>query len=155
MRDPRRSVHYRRWDRVIDFLQQNGAADIDTVCHHLRMTRNEFFRARGTRYGDLACQDRGVTIPRPIKPEGYVYKLATGWDPASGGAAPNVQQSLSDTHTRLTTIRETMNVLTAMVGTSSPAFPFLTQAQQALNITLVSAEAAIHAIGGRVSARAA
>ena len=89
----------------IDLIDAKGPLPLPQVLRTMKITHQQFKAARYSHPGDLAFEDRGVVIPRPVSGEKYVYKLVetyrTGLD---DDAEPPFQMAFADILTRQASI---------------------------------------------------
>jgi hypothetical protein len=105
MADPRDSVSYQRMVDMIELIELEGPQTIDEICVELGIDHQLFKVCRYGLPGRLALEDHGVTIPRPVAVEGYVYKLAEAYKTGTtSDGEPNLNKALSDTMTRQATV---------------------------------------------------
>lgn len=103
--DPRTHYGYIRMDGVVDFLESYGPHTIEDLCLQLGMSAYDFRAARYSLSGRMALEDRGVTIPRPVSTDGYMYKLSTTFRSGVGDdAEPGTLAAFSDVLTRQATV---------------------------------------------------
>lgn len=141
-RDPRKSVRYARTVEVIQYLQTYTTATLDQICIDLGLSREEFRQARYSLPGCIAMEDYDVIIPRPVREEGFVYKLATIINTGDVDTDPelNFQTSFGDVLTRLATIYVDVERDVDKQPPRSAVRKLLRKLQKSLDTTLDRAE---------------
>jgi hypothetical protein len=156
LRDPRTSVNYKRMNAVIALIQKRGPQTLPQICSRLKINETAFTVARGSHPGQLAMEDMGVVIPRPVASENYTYKLASTF--RSGNidtdGEPNIQQSTGDLLTRVATIYTDVDALVSQVPGRTRIRKLLQRMGKALELVIVSANDAAEEVDAPVSARA-
>lgn len=154
--DPRSTVKYNRIDQVITLLEESGPMTIEEIVTRLDITWAQFRVARYSLPGQLAMEDRGITIPRPVAAEEYRYKLAETY--RSGGGTDdgelNLQEASSDLFTRMATIYETIDGLLARIPTRTPIRRLLRRLQISFNGVISDAERVIVEANAPITPRA-
>lgn len=139
--NPRESVKYHLTNEIIDYIDTYGPTDIDTLCIELDVTADQFRKARYSLPGMLAMEDRDVTIPRPTRLDGFMYKLADGVRTATAeDGEPNMQKAFGDLLTRVATIYLDVEKLVAIAPSRSAVRKMLRKLQRSLDGTLDRAE---------------
>jgi hypothetical protein len=123
---------------MIRILQRRGPLTIDDLCSRLGIDHALFKNCRYGLPGRLALEDQGLTIPRPVAKEGYVYKLAQTYraGPAATDGEPNVCQTLSDTLTRQATIYIDVERLIDFLPKGDPVRAMLRKLQKGLDLVV-------------------
>jgi hypothetical protein len=114
--DPRASVYYARMNTLITRIQAKGPMTIDQICRHLRISEQQWKSLRYGMPGRLALEDAGVSMPRPVYSENYVYKITSNYrtgDIEEDGE-PNFTEALSDLMTRQATVYQLVDTLAGL-----------------------------------------
>jgi hypothetical protein len=155
-RDPRTLLKYQQMIGIIDLLEIEGPQTIGDICSDQMISRQQFKNCRYSLAGQLAMEDRGVVIPRPVTSEKYIYKLASAYRTGNvdDDGEPNLQSATSDLLTRVATIYMDVEKLIEFVPGRSAIRRLLRKLQKSLDGTLDRAEDVATDVGAPISLRA-
>jgi hypothetical protein len=155
-RNPRASVNYANTTKVIDLLLTDGPMDLERILAHTGMTRDQFREARYSLPGLLAMEDAGVTIPRPVRSEGFIYKLADNYRTGNvdDDAEPSLQAAVSDLLTRVATIYLDVEKLEDAAPARSAVQRVLRKLRRSLAVTVERAGEATEEVEATLSRKA-
>lgn len=115
-RDPRSSIHYARMLVLIDRIQKGGPMTQAQICAYLKLSVEQWRQLRYELPGRLALEDRGLTMPRPVYSEGYVYKIVANYRTGNvdEDGESNLVEALSDLLTRQATVYQQVDNLATL-----------------------------------------
>lgn len=154
--DPRTSARYSLMESVIELIELEGPQTLEQICYELSVSPAAFREARYSLPGQLALEDQGKIIPRPVVAEGYIYKLAEGLNTGAvdSDGRLNLQTATSELLTRVATIYTDVEGLVMFAPARSAARKLLRKLQKAVDSTLDRAEDVAIEMKAPISAKA-
>ena len=156
-KDPRTTTPYLVMIDVIDFIDRNGPSDIYDICTALAIDYPKFRKCRYSHGGQLAMEDRQVTMPRPVCTEGFVYKLAENYRAGSyvQDGEPNIKTTVSDNLTRMAVCYSDIVGLCDKIPAKTALGRSVRKLRRAIDSALDRAEDTVNVAGSLISERAA
>ena len=114
--DPRASIYYSRMLFLIDHIRKTGPMTQEQICKYLKLSVEQWRQLRYGMPGRLALEDAGVSMPRPVYSEGYIYKITANYRTGNvdEDGELNFIEALSDLLTRQATVYQQVDNLAAL-----------------------------------------